>query len=76
MTLWFDVTDLQNWTHPHLTGIQRTSVGVLSALLTIRRDIQLFVFVPSDNLLRRVDVHSLPAIVRDCISWEKSHFSD
>lgn len=76
MTLWFDVTDLQNWTHPHLTGIQRTSVGVLSALLTIRKDIQLFVFVPSDNLLRRVDVHSLPAIVRDCISWEKSHFSD
>lgn len=76
MTLWFDVTDLQNWSHPHLTGIQRTAVGVLAELLKIRNDIQLFVFVPSDNVLRRAEVHSLPTIVRDCISWDKSHFSD
>ncbi len=75
MTLWFDVTDIHNWTHPHLTGIQRTSVGVLSELLATRKDLQLFVFVPSDNVLRPAEVHSLPEIVRDCIFREKPPLS-
>lgn len=67
MTLWFDVTDLQHWSHPHLTGIQRTSVSVLSELLAIRKDVRLFAYDHSKKVLRKADVHSLPAAVRDYV---------
>ena len=30
MTIWYDVSDLTTWTLPHLTGIQRTTVGILN----------------------------------------------
>ena len=33
MTLWYDVSDLTTWTLPHLTGIQRTTVGILNGLI-------------------------------------------
>lgn len=67
MTLWFDVSDVQHWTRPYLTGIQRTVVSVLAELLSTRKDIQLFVYEHSDKTLRKADIHSLPSVVRDCI---------
>ena len=35
MTLWYDVSDLTNWSLPNLTGIQRTTVGILDGLVGI-----------------------------------------
>jgi glycosyltransferase involved in cell wall biosynthesis len=65
MTLWFDVTDLSLWGGGHLTGIQRTSVNVLSELMAARQDIQLFVYYPSEKVLRKINVSSLPTIIRE-----------
>lgn len=64
MTLWIDVTDLYHWGLGHLTGIQRTSASVLSELMTMRRDVQLFAYDPAAKVLRKTDVHSLPSVVR------------
>lgn len=33
MTIWYDISDLTTWTLPHLTGIQRTTVGILNGLV-------------------------------------------
>lgn len=32
MAIWYDVSDLMDWSLPHLTGIQRTTVGILNGL--------------------------------------------
>ncbi|EGP07022.1 putative glycosyltransferase [Bradyrhizobiaceae bacterium SG-6C] len=64
MTLWIDVTDIYHWGLGHLTGIQRASASVLSELMVIRSDIQLFAYHPSEQVLRKVDVCSLPPVVR------------
>lgn len=63
MTLWFDVTDIRDWEHPYLTGIQRTVVNVLLELLESRNDIRLFALVRSEGALRPVDVDTLPHAV-------------
>lgn len=62
--LWFDVTDLQRWHLPHLTGIQRSVVGVLSELLRQRDDVALFAFDEATGRLQEAAVESLPKIVR------------
>ena len=53
MTLWYDVSDLTTWTLPHLTGIQRTTVGILNGLIArgasprlVRHDPALLTFLP------------------------------
>jgi len=33
VTIWYDVSDLTTWTLPHLTGIQRTTVGIFNGLV-------------------------------------------
>ncbi len=71
MTLWIDVTDLHHWGLGHLTGIQRASASVLSELIAIRRDVQLFAYDPSAKTLRKVDVHSLPRVVRHHVGAAK-----
>lgn len=65
MTLWFDVTDLDRWDLSHLTGIQRTSVNVLSELMVTRRDIQLFAYDSSRMVLRKADIYDLAPFIRD-----------
>jgi glycosyltransferase involved in cell wall biosynthesis len=67
MTLWFDVTDLQWWPRPYLTGIQRTSAGVLSELLTMRSDIRLFAYDHSREMLLEITAPSLPPVVQSYI---------
>lgn len=64
MTLWIDVTDLYHWGLGHLTGIQRTSASVISELTIIRHDVELFAYDPSAQILRKVDIQSLPSVVR------------
>lgn len=64
MTLWIDVTDLYHWGLGHLTGIQRTSASVLSELMAVRGDVQLFAYDPAAKVLRKIDAHALPAVVR------------
>ena len=71
MTLWFDVTDLNHWGLGHLTGIQRTSVCVLSELMVTRRDIQLFAYDSSRKMLRKTDMHDLAPIIRDSVMSAK-----
>lgn len=63
MTLWIDVTDLYHWGLGHLTGIQRTSASVLSELVKARRDVELFAYDPSKQILRKVSADSLPSVV-------------
>lgn len=63
MTLWIDVTDLYHWGLGHLTGIQRTSASVLSELIKARRDVELFAYDPSKQILRKVNADSLPDVV-------------
>lgn len=62
--LWFDVTDLQRWHHSHLTGIQRTAVGVLSELLQLRKDVGLFCYDEATRALQVTTSQSLSEIVR------------
>lgn len=64
MTLWIDVTDLYHWRLGHLTGIQRTSASVISELIATRRDVAFFAYDPSAQVLRKVDIQSLPEVVR------------
>ncbi len=63
MTLWIDVTDLYHWKLGHLTGIQRTSASVLSELIKARRDVELFTYDSSKQVLRKVSADSLPDVV-------------
>lgn len=69
MTTWYDVSDLTTWTLPHLTGIQRTTVGILNGLVAhgtvprlVRFDTGRQAFVP----LAAAD---LPAAVRRHLPW-------
>ena len=62
--LWFDVTDLQRWHHSHLTGIQRTVVGVLSQLLQVRKDVGLFCYDETTGTLQETTIQSLSKIVQ------------
>ncbi len=71
MTLWFDVTDIRDWKHPYLTGIQRTVVNVLSELSKSREDVRLFHYVRSERTLRQTDIHSLPAAVQESLSCSR-----
>lgn len=67
MTLWIDVTDLYRWGLGHLTGIQRASASVLSELMIARQDVQLFAYDPATQILRKVEINSLPRVVRQHI---------
>lgn len=76
MTLWFDVTDIRDWEHPYLTGIQRTVVNVLLELLKSRDDIRLFAFVRSERMLQQVEVHSLPPAVQSYIRFSRGEHAN
>jgi glycosyltransferase involved in cell wall biosynthesis len=63
LTLWFDTTDVWNWTRPHLTGIQRVVSMVLAELLKTDHDIRLFRFDPELRAIVSVALDQLPAII-------------
>lgn len=64
MTTWYDVSDLMTWTLPHLTGIQRTTVGILNGLLAEGVPVRLTRFDQGRRRFEPLDVAELPAAVR------------
>lgn len=61
MTIWYDVSDLMSWTLPHLTGIQRTTVGILNGLVAAGVEPRLVRFEGHGRRFEPLDVTSLPA---------------
>ncbi|NCX97803.1 MAG: glycosyltransferase family 1 protein, partial [Planctomycetia bacterium] len=64
MTIWYDVSDLMTWTLPHLTGIQRTTVGILNGLVAEGVSVRLTRFDPGRRRFEPLDAAQLPAGVR------------
>ena len=64
MTTWYDVTDLMIWPLPHLTGIQRTTVGILNGLLELRLPVRLVAFDPRRRAFVPLSVLALPETIR------------
>ncbi len=69
MTIWYDVTDLTYWQLNHLTGIQRTTVGVLNGLVTCGVQPRLVRFDPGSRRFEPIEVGSLPAAVVRHLPW-------
>lgn len=63
MTLWYDVTDLVSWRLPHLTGIQRTVVGVLSGIQAQGIPVRLVAFEPGQGF-RAAEPSEFPEFIR------------
>jgi len=64
VTIWYDVSDLMTWTLPHLTGIQRTTVGILNGLVAEGVSVRLTRFDPGRRRFEPLDAAQLPAGVR------------
>jgi len=64
VTTWYDVSDLMTWTLPHLTGIQRTTVGILGGLLAEGTAVRLTRFDRTRRGFQPLDATQLPAAVR------------
>lgn len=69
MTIWYDVSDLMSWPLPHLTGIQRTTVGILNGLVADGLAPRLVAFDRDRREFAAVAVTSLPATVRRHLPW-------
>lgn len=64
MTLWYDVSDLTTWTLPHLTGIQRTTVGILNGLVARGADPRLVRFDAGRQTFLPLSAGDLPEAVQ------------
>ena len=69
MTTWYDVSDLTNWPLPHLTGIQRTTVGILNGLVSRGLQPQLVRFDVNKRIFVSLDVAKLPNTIRAHLPW-------
>jgi glycosyltransferase involved in cell wall biosynthesis len=69
VTTWYDVSDLTTWTLPHLTGIQRTTVGILNGLVARGLEPRLVRFDPAQRSFVPLDAAALPAAVRTHLPW-------
>ena len=63
MKIWYDVTDIVNW-QSNLTGIQRTTVSILNALLTEGVELELVRFLDGQQRFERLRVAELPHAIR------------
>jgi glycosyltransferase involved in cell wall biosynthesis len=73
VTTWYDVTDLMNWSLPHLTGIQRTTVGILNGLVARGARPRLTAFDKAANAFVAVNVSELPPTIRRHFPWLARH---
>ncbi|MCE9630145.1 MAG: glycosyltransferase family 4 protein [Planctomycetia bacterium] len=64
MNIWYDVTGLTHWDRPQLTGIQRTTVGILNGLLARKVAVRTVWFDPRQGEFVPLDIAALPAAVR------------
>lgn len=72
MALWYDVSDLMHWHLPHLTGIQRSVVGILNGLNTLEIDLNFICFDRKKFTFRSVEINDLPVGVRQHINNAKA----
>ena len=63
MKIWYDVTDIVDW-QSNLTGIQRTTVGILNALLTEGIELELVRFLGRQQRFERLSIGELPHAIR------------
>ena len=63
MKIWYDVTDIVDW-QSNLTGIQRTTVGILNALLTEGVELELVRFRGKQLRFERLSIGDLPHAIR------------
>lgn len=68
MTIWYDVSDISTWSRNHLTGIQRTVVGILGGLLEINVPLRLVRFNVNSTEWEIVDIEQLPDNVKSFLS--------
>lgn len=71
MALWYDISDLMHWHLPHLTGIQRTVVGILNGFHSLDIYPKLVSFDREKYSFRSVELNELPSNVLQYI-----HISD
>ena len=64
MTIWYDVSDLVGWKLPHLTGIQRTTVGILNGLIEQGDPVGLVRYDAKAGRFSAISASELPANVR------------
>ncbi len=76
MTTWYDVSDLTSWHLGHLTGIQRTVVGVLNGLVDCGAAPRLVRYNIDRRRFEPIDVRSLPAAVVRHLSWASAPETD
>lgn len=69
MTLWYDVSDLMGWHLPHLTGIQRTTVGILNGLVAQGVRIRLTSFDKASGGFVPIDVSAFPPVICRHLPW-------
>jgi glycosyltransferase involved in cell wall biosynthesis len=69
VTIWYDLTDLRDWTRPHLTGIQRTTVGILNGLVALGQKPRLTAFDERVGCFQELSPADLPAAVRCHLTW-------
>lgn len=65
MKLWYDVSDIIHWDLCHVTGIQRTVIGILGGLLEAGVDVKLVSLEPQTGRFREVVCSDLPPVVRE-----------
>lgn len=64
MKIWYDVSDLVSWPLPHLTGIQRTTVGILNGLVEQGEPVALVRYDGKSGRFCTMSESELPATVR------------
>lgn len=64
MNIWYDVSDLTGWRLPHLTGIQRVTVGILAGLSARGVQCRLVRFDHRRQTFVAVEVRDLPEAIR------------
>lgn len=64
MNIWYDVSELTTWSLPHLTGIQRTTIGILNGLVENGVPVRLVGYDPKRHAFVPLSVQALPATVR------------
>lgn len=69
MTVWYDVSDLMTWKLPNLTGIQRTTVGILNGLVARGVSPRLVHYDVRQRRFDAINVHDLPEEVTRYFPW-------
>jgi glycosyltransferase involved in cell wall biosynthesis len=62
--IWYDVSDVMAWNIPHLTGIQRTLVGILNGLKESDAQVALVRYDARAGRFRPIEESELPPAIR------------